>query len=91
MDIWRWRVGPLGWGPGRNIPQTQMFEYFLNDFRIFYERSLHLQVIKSGDSIAQDVVVSGSAILTLLPDYSFFKEKLILGLNDQLFCTIIAK
>ena len=33
-----------------------------------WERSVNLQVIKSGDSIAQDVVVSGSAFGSILPE-----------------------
>jgi len=33
----------------------------------WWERNVNLQVIKSGDSIAQDVVVSGSAFGSILP------------------------
>ena len=37
-----------------------------------WERSVNLQVIKSGNSIAQDVVVSGSAFGSILPEiYNF--------------------
>jgi len=40
----------------------------LDPMAVFYERSVNLQVIKSGDSIAQDVVVSGSAFGSILSE-----------------------
>ena len=45
-----------------------MFENHFYELAVLCERSVNLQVIKSGDSIAQDVVVSGSAFGSTLPE-----------------------
>ena len=43
-----------------------MFENLFYCLLVLYERSVNLQVIKTGDSIVQDVVVSGSAFGSIL-------------------------
>ena len=44
-----------------------MFENHFYELAVLCERSVNLQVIKSGNSIAQDVVVSVSALGSILP------------------------
>ena len=48
-------------------PKIQMFENLFYDILVLYERSVNFQVIKSGDSIAQNAAVSVSALGSILP------------------------
>ena len=45
-----------------------MFENLFYDILVLYELSVKFQVIKSGDSIAQNVVVSDSTFGSILPE-----------------------
>jgi len=44
-----------------------MFENHFCELAVLCERSVNFQVIKSGDSIAQNIVVSGGAFGSILP------------------------